>query len=146
MIGLNGLGLTMSEMLDHYDEIGTSMAYNHYPVGWAHAMDCPYQWTKQVASHWGGTRNGMAVHWPAGIAAKGEVRDQFHHVIDIAPTILECAGLPQPDIVNGVTAEAHRGRQPALQPSTTRPRPSDTRRSTSRCSATAASTTTAGAP
>ncbi len=109
MIGLNGLGLTMSEMLDHYDEIGTSMAYNHYPVGWAHAMDCPYQWTKQVASHWGGTRNGMAVHWPAGIRSKGQVRDQFHHVIDIAPTILECAGLPQPDIVDGVTQKPMEG-------------------------------------
>ena len=65
-------------------------------------MDTPYQWTKQVASHWGGTRNGTIVHWPKGIKGKGEIRTQFHHVIDIAPTILEAAGLPQPLSVNGV--------------------------------------------
>ena len=59
-------------------------AYNHYAVGWAHAMDTPYQWTKQVASHWGGTRNGTIVHWPNGFTAKGEIRSQFHHVIDVA--------------------------------------------------------------
>ena len=77
-------------------------AYNHYAVGWAHAMDTPYQWTKQVASHFGGTRNGTIVHWPKGIKAKGEIRSQFHHVIDVAPTILEVAGLPAPVFVNGV--------------------------------------------
>ena len=77
-------------------------AYNHYAVGWAHAMDTPYQWTKQVASHWGGTRNGTIVHWPNGIKAKGEIRSQFHHVIDVAPTVLEAAGLPHPTFVNGV--------------------------------------------
>jgi arylsulfatase len=99
----------VEDSLAHFDDFGTIMAYNHYPVGWAHAMDCPYQWTKQVASHWGGTRNGMAVHWPAGIQAKGEVRNQFHHVIDIVPTILECAGLPQPDVVNGVTQKPIEG-------------------------------------
>ena len=65
-------------------------------------MDTPYQWTKQVASHWGGTRNGTIVHWPRGIEAKGEVRSQFHHVIDVAPTVLEAAGLPQPTAVDGV--------------------------------------------
>jgi arylsulfatase len=65
-------------------------------------MDTPYQWTKQVASHWGGTRNGTIVHWPAGIRSRGEVRDQFCHVIDIAPTVLEAAGLPHPQFVNGV--------------------------------------------
>ena len=78
------------------DDFGRPEAYNHYAVGWAHAMDTPYQWTKQVASHWGGTRNGTIVHWPNGIKAKGEVRTQFHHVIDIAPTVLEAAGLPEP--------------------------------------------------
>ena len=77
-------------------------AYNHYAVGWAHAMDTPYQWTKQVASHWGGTRNGTIVHWPAGIQAKGKVRSQFHHVIDVAATVLEVAGLPEPTSVHGV--------------------------------------------
>jgi arylsulfatase A-like enzyme len=84
------------------DEFGGPDAYNHYAVGWAHAMDTPYQWTKQVASHWGGTRNGTIVHWPKGFAARGDVRHQFHHVIDVAPTILEAAGLPMPDTVAGV--------------------------------------------
>jgi arylsulfatase A-like enzyme len=84
------------------DEFGTPTAYNHYAVGWAHAMDTPYQWTKQVASHWGGTRNGTIVHWPSGIKARGELRTQFHHVIDVAPTVLEAAGLPHPTTVDGV--------------------------------------------
>jgi arylsulfatase A-like enzyme len=84
------------------DEFGTPTAYNHYAVGWAHAMDTPYQWTKQVASHWGGTRNGTIVHWPSGIRARGELRTQFHHVIDVAPTVLEAAGLPHPTTVDGV--------------------------------------------
>ena len=89
-------------MASQIDKFGTPEAYNHYAVGWAHAMDTPYQWTKQVASHWGGTRNGTIVHWPNGIAAEGEIRSQFHHVIDVAPTVLEVAGLPEPIIVNGV--------------------------------------------
>jgi arylsulfatase A-like enzyme len=84
------------------DELGTPTAYNHFAVGWAHAMDTPYQWTKQVASHWGGTRNGTIVHWPGGFAARGELRTQFHHVIDVAPTVLEAAGLPHPTTVDGV--------------------------------------------
>ena len=79
------------------------------PVGWAHAMDTPYQWTKQVASHFGGTRNGTIVHWPNGIEGKGEIRSQFHHVIDIAPTILEAAGLPTPTIVNSVQQAPYEG-------------------------------------
>ena len=89
-------------LMEQIDKLGGPEAYNHYAVGWAHAMDTPYQWTKQVASHWGGTRNGTIVHWPKGIKAKGEIRSQFHHVIDVAPTILEAAGLPQPMFVNGV--------------------------------------------
>ena len=101
---LNGAaGIETTEfMVSRIDDFGTPAAYNHYAVGWAHAMDTPYQWTKQVASHWGGTRNGTIVHWPAGIKARGEVRSQFHHVIDVAPTILEAAGLPAPLSVNGV--------------------------------------------
>ena len=109
MLTLNHVADTIDNILAHYDDLGTVGAYNHYPVGWAHAMDCPYQWTKQVASHWGGTRNGMAVRWPKGIKAKGQVRSQFHHVIDIAPTILECAGLPQPVQVHGVTQKPIEG-------------------------------------
>ena len=104
LVVLNGAsGLETTEfMVSKIDEFGTPTAYNHYAVGWAHAMDTPYQWTKQVASHWGGTRNGTIVHWPAGIDARGEVRSQFHHVIDVAPTVLEVAGLPAPLSVNGV--------------------------------------------
>ncbi len=93
---------TADFVADRIDQFGTPSAYNHYAVGWAHAMDTPYQWTKQVASHWGGTRNGTIVHWPNGFAARGEVRAQFHHVIDVAPTVLEAAGLPEPTVVDGV--------------------------------------------
>jgi arylsulfatase len=89
-------------MAERIDQFGTPAAYNHYAVGWAHAMDTPYQWTKQVASHWGGTRNGTIVHWPKGCEASGEVRTQFHHVIDVAPTVLEAAGIPEPTSVNGI--------------------------------------------
>jgi arylsulfatase len=104
MAMLNGMAEveTVEFMKSKIDDFGGPKAYNHYAVGWAHAMDTPYQWTKQVASHWGGTRNGTIVHWPQGIKAKGEIRAQFHHVIDIAPTILEAAGLPAPAIVNSV--------------------------------------------
>jgi arylsulfatase A-like enzyme len=93
---------TTEFMASRIDDFGTPKAYNHYATGWAHAMDTPYQWTKQVASHWGGTRNGTIVHWPKGILAKGELRHQFHHVIDVAPTVLEAAHLPEPTFVNGV--------------------------------------------
>jgi arylsulfatase len=85
------------------DALGSDRTYNHYPVGWAHAMDTPFQWTKQVASHFGGTRNGMAISWPKRIAARGEIRSQFHHVIDIALTILEEVGVQAPLVLNGVT-------------------------------------------
>ncbi len=104
LIILNGaFGLeTVDFMTARINEFGTPTAYNHYAVGWAHAMDTPFQWTKQVASHWGGTRNGTIVHWPNGIKAKGEVRTQFHHVIDVAATVLDVAGLPEPTSVNGI--------------------------------------------
>jgi arylsulfatase A-like enzyme len=104
LINLNGANAlqTTEFMASRIDKFGTPEAYNHYAVGWAHAMDTPYQWTKQVASHWGGTRNGTIVHWPRGIQAKGGIRHQFHHVIDVAPTVLEVAGLPQPTMVNSV--------------------------------------------
>jgi arylsulfatase A-like enzyme len=104
MLNFNGLAAieTPEFLIERLDKLGSPESYNHYAVGWAHAMDTPYQWTKQVASHWGGTRNGTVVHWPNGITAKGEVRSQFHHVIDFAPTVLEAAGLPEPLFVNGV--------------------------------------------
>jgi arylsulfatase len=104
LIVFNGAGPleTAEFMAARIDKFGTPEAYNHFAVGWAHAMDTPYQWTKQVASHLGGTRNGTIVHWPRGVTARGEVRQQFHHVIDVAPTILEVAGLPEPTSVNGI--------------------------------------------
>jgi arylsulfatase len=104
MVTLGGFGAleTAESLIPRLDEFGSPSAYNHYAVGWAHAMDTPYQWTKQVASHWGGTRNGTIVHWPNGIDGKNEMRTQFHHVIDVAPTVLELAKLPQPLYVNGV--------------------------------------------
>jgi arylsulfatase len=104
MLPFNGMAAleTPEFMIERLDQFGGPQSYNHYAVGWAHAMDTPYQWTKQVASHWGGTRNGTIVHWPNSITAKGEMRWQFHHVIDVAPTLLEAAGLPAPLFVNGV--------------------------------------------
>jgi len=83
------------------DELGSDRTYNHYPVGWAHAMDAPLKWTKQVASHFGGTRNGLAISWPKRIKAASELRTQFHHVIDIVPTILEATGIETPMLLNG---------------------------------------------
>jgi len=111
MLSLNGAGSleTVEFMASKIDLFGTPAAYNHYAVGWAHALDTPYQWTKQVASHWGGTRNGTIVHWPNGIKSKGELRTQFHHVIDVAPTVLEAAGLPEPLFVNGIQQKPYEG-------------------------------------
>ena len=104
MINFNGAAAieTPEFMMERLDEFGGPDSYNHYAVGWAHAMDTPYQWTKQVASHFGGTRNGTVVHWPDGIKAKGEVRTQFSHVIDVAATVLDAAGLAEPTFVHGV--------------------------------------------
>jgi arylsulfatase len=111
MINFNGAAAleTPEFMLSKLDEFGGPDSYNHYAVGWAHAMDTPYQWTKQVASHFGGTRNGTIVHWPDGFAARGEVRTHFTHVIDVAPTVLEAAGLTEPTFVHGVQQKPIQG-------------------------------------
>jgi arylsulfatase A-like enzyme len=111
MINFNGAAAieTPEFMAARLDDFGGPDSYNHYAVGWAHAMSTPYQWTKQVASHWGGTRNGTIVHWPGGIQASGELRTQFHHVIDLAPTVLQVARLPEPAQVNGINQEPMHG-------------------------------------
>ena len=101
---------TVEAMLKHYDEWGGESTYPHYPAGWAVAMDAPFTYTKQVASDFGGTRNGMVIHWPKGIKAKGEVRSQFGHVIDIAPTVYEAAKIPAPKKVNGIEQDPLEGK------------------------------------
>jgi arylsulfatase len=102
MMALNGIIGTADQMMDHVDAWGDPTTFPHFAIGWAWAGNTPFQWTKQVASHFGGTRNGMVFHWPKGIKTKGEIRSQFHHVIDVAPTALDAAKLPQPKIVNGI--------------------------------------------
>jgi arylsulfatase A-like enzyme len=102
MAFFNGVPEDFKQVMAHMDELGGPLSFNHYPIGWAHCMDTPFQWTKQIASHFGGTRNGMVMSWPARIKDKGGIRTQFHHVIDIAPTILEAVGLQSPSVLNGV--------------------------------------------
>lgn len=109
ILALNGIISDVSSQLPHIDEWGGPNTFPHFSVGWAHAGNTPFQWTKQVASHFGGTRNPAIVHWPAGIKAKGEVRSQFHHVIDVAPTVLDATGLPEPTSVNGTKQRAMDG-------------------------------------
>jgi arylsulfatase len=98
----NGIKESLPFLLSQIDNLGGPLTYNHYPVGWAHAMDSPMQWTKQVASHFGGTRNGLVISWPARIKDKGGLRTQFCHVIDIVPTIYEAAGITPPTMMDGV--------------------------------------------
>jgi arylsulfatase len=101
MTYFNNVPETIQEQLTHIDDLGGPLGHNHYSVGWAVAGDTPFTWTKQIASSYGGTRNGMVVHWPKGVSARNEIRSQWHHVIDVAPTVLEAAGLPEPRVVNG---------------------------------------------
>lgn len=102
MMALNGIPGTYDQMKDHVDDWGAPTTFPHFAIGWAWATNTPFQWTKQVASHFGGTRNGMVMRWPARIRSQGEIRSQFHHVIDVAPTALEAAGIPEPTEVDGV--------------------------------------------
>jgi arylsulfatase len=102
MMALNGIVGQADQMMDYIDAWGDPTTFPHFAIGWAWAGNTPFQWTKQVASHFGGTRNGMVLHWPNRIKAKGELRSQFHHVIDVAPTVLEAVGLPEPKRVNGI--------------------------------------------
>ena len=97
-----GVQESLPFLMSMIDELGGPMAYNHYAVGWAHAMDTPMQWTKQVASHFGGTRNGMVISWPAKIKDKGGLRSQFSSLIDVVPTIYEAAGITAPEVLDGV--------------------------------------------
>jgi arylsulfatase len=110
MTYFNGVPETVQDMLKHYDEWGGPGTYPHYPAGWAVAMDAPFSYTKQVASDFGGTRNGMVIHWPRGIKAKGELRTQFSHVIDIAPTVFEACKVPAPRMVNGIQQDPIEGK------------------------------------
>ena len=102
MTFFNNIPVPFEDTYARIDELGGPNTFGHFPAAWAHAMDTPFQWTKQIASHFGGTRNGMIISWPERIKARGEVRSQFHHVIDIMPTILEATGLPAPQSINGV--------------------------------------------
>ena len=146
MINFNGLAAleTPEFLMARLDKLGGPESYNHYAVGWAHAMNTPYQWTKQVASHWGGTRNGTIVHWPNG--HQGQGRDP----LAVPPRHRRRADDPRgggPARADRRSTACSRTRSKASAcstPSTTRRRRSGTRRSTSRCSATAASTTRAG--
>lgn len=109
MTYFNGVPESVEEMLKHYDEWGGPTTYPHMAAGWAVAGNTPFMWTKQVPSNYGGTRNGMIVSWPGHIKAADEVRGQWHHVIDIAPTVLEAAKLPEPKSVNGTVQEPIQG-------------------------------------
>jgi arylsulfatase A-like enzyme len=103
------LDLPIAEQLKAYDAWGSSATYPHMSVAWSWAFDTPFKWTKQVASHFGGTRQGMAISWPGHINDVGGIRTQFHHMIDIVPTLLEAAGIPQPLMVNGIAQKPIEG-------------------------------------
>ncbi len=106
---LQGVEEPLPYMLSQYDQLGGPLAYNHYPAGWAWAMNTPFKWTKQIASHFGGTRNGMVLAWPGHIAQPGGLRSQFSHVIDIAPTLFEAIGVTPPTTVDGVVQQPIEG-------------------------------------
>ena len=99
---LNGAEVPILEQLRFYEDWGSDKTYPHMAVGWTWAFDTPFSWTKQIASHFGGTRQGMAISWPKVITDKGGIRNQFHHMIDIVPTILEATGIRAPAVVDGI--------------------------------------------
>ncbi len=105
----NGVQETLDMQLSRINALGTEQTYNHFAAGWAVAGNAPFTWTKQIASNFGGTRNGLVMHWPAGIKAKNEIRSQFHHVVDIAPTVYEAVGVPSPKMVNGIAQRPMEG-------------------------------------
>jgi arylsulfatase A-like enzyme len=109
MMALNGIVGKADQMMPHIEDWGGPTTFPHFAIGWAWACNTPFQWTKQVASHFGGTRNGMVMHWPEGIKSPGQIRSQFHHVVDVAPTVLEAAKIPQPSTVNGIPQRAMDG-------------------------------------
>jgi len=109
IIPFNGIQLTAEQEMPFYDAWGSAMTYPHYAVGWAWAFDTPYKWTKQIPSFFGGTKQGMAISWPAKIKDKGGIRWQFHHVIDIVPTLLEVTGIPAPVMVDGIAQKPIEG-------------------------------------
>ncbi len=109
ILQFNGVELPVKEQMKWYDVWGSDLTYNHFAVPWAWAFDTPYKWTKQIPSFFGGTRQGMAISWPARIKDKGGVRWQFHHVVDIVPTILEVTGIAAPVMVDGVAQKPVEG-------------------------------------
>jgi len=109
VLQFNGVELTAEQQMPFYDAWGSQETYNHFAVPWAWAFDTPYKWTKQVPSFFGGTRQGMAISWPARIKDKGGIRWQFHHVIDIVPTLLEVTGIPAPNMVDGIAQKPVEG-------------------------------------
>jgi arylsulfatase len=109
MLAFNGMPATVDEQTPFIDKWGGPESYPHFAAGWAVAGNAPFAWSKQVAADYGGTKNGMVVHWPKGIRAKGVLRTQWHHVVDIAPTVLEIAGLPFPRSVNGTSQRPFEG-------------------------------------
>ncbi len=101
--------MLVEEQLRYYDTWGLAPTYPHMAVAWSWAFDTPFKWTKQVASHFGGTRQGLAISWPARIKDAGGIRTQFHHIIDIVPTILEATGISAPQLVDGIEQEPIEG-------------------------------------
>ena len=114
MAAIQGVNIPVAEQLKFYDVWGSAQTTPHMAVGWTWAFDTPFKWTKQVASHFGGTRQGMAISWPGHIKDVGGIRTQFHHMIDIVPTILEATGIPAPVMVNGVAQKPIEGVSMAL--------------------------------